>query len=319
MRRSKLVQPSGFDISSALDTFLDERAYHGSGLTESNYRFNLKPLRAFFEQRGITLLEEVTPEVMRQYLKEQRSATYTLKAPKGQIPIPRSLSTSTLQQRYAIASAFFTWCERDGRLEESPMAKVARPKGEVLARQAFTPAEAKRLLQASKEAPGNLAIRDYALLRTFLSTGARVSEVAGMRWTDINWAEGVILVYGKGRKERRVKMSNDLRRDIQRWQDVCPRITGEWVWVTLRRTQMNRKAMYMWFRNLGGYAGVEHTHPHRLRHTFAAEFQRENRDIYATKTRLGHTKVATTEIYLQSLGVDYGMDESYRDPSAWLK
>jgi len=317
-----------FELTSALDSFLDEYAYSGSPETERNYRQHLRPFREYCERAGITTLEEIDADFLRQYIKAQSRSTYTR---KGHEDEPRRLASSTLAQRHAALNTFFNWCVNEGRLAASPMATVRRPRGEKRVRYALEPEEVRALLRASKEAPGILKHRDYALLLTFLGTGARLDEVRKMRWSDIHWGEvpnendrrgravGYIVLYGKGRKERRARMSKELRRALRRWKDVCPQIPGDYVWVSLRRTQMSKQGIWSMLKNLAKYAGVDtNVHAHRFRHTFAAQFTAANRDVFATSRRLGHERIKTTEDYLHSLGVDYGTDESYKTPDEWL-
>ena len=71
-------------------------------------------------------------------------------------------------------------------------------------------------------------------------------------------------------------------------------------------------------KNLGKYANVENVHPHRFRHTYAAEWWTANRDLYALKNLLGHSRLQTTEIYLRSLGLEYGTGPEYKTPDSWL-
>lgn len=315
MKRERAKQPSRFELNVALDSFIDEYAYSGSRNTERHYREHLRPFREWAVKNQVAGLDEVTADDVRHYLREQRDHTYVR---KGHEDEPRTLARSTLIQRYSSLHTFFEWCVTDGRLLVSPMANIKRPKPEANARFAFSRDEAKRLVKFAGDAPGNLKYRDTALILIALGTGARASELLGMRWPDVHWAEGYIVVNGKGAKERRLRLGKDARRALKKWQDVAPPIAGGYIWVTIRRTRMSLRGMWMWMHKLGEYAGVENCHPHRLRHTFAAEFTTMNRDVYATKARLGHSKLATTEGYLHSLGVDYGLDESYRTPDSWL-
>lgn len=99
-----------------------------------------------------------------------------------------------------------------------------------------------------------------------------------------------------------------------------PTVPGGYVWVTLRRRPMGYGALNAMLHAMEGYANLDtRVTPHMLRHTFAAEFTRANLgNVKATKERLGHAKIATTEKYIESLGGGYGLGETFKTPaSSW--
>lgn len=295
--------------------YLDQLAYEGSACTERNYRTQLAPFERFCDQRKITTLEGISPDTVRAYLKAEQHAVVRL----GGRDTDRTIGRSTLIARYSVLRVFLEWCVTEGHLPANPMATVPRPKREKRIRHAFTAEEVRRLLTASKEADGKLAARDHAIVTALLGTGARASELLGLTWANVKWDEGYFVVFGKGAKERRLRMGKPLRTALRKWRDAAPKIPGDWVWVTTRRTPMSLATLEGMCRRLGEYADVPNCHPHRFRHTFAAEFTRLNRDVVATKARLGHARISTTEEYLHSLGVDHGLDESYKTPDEWLR
>lgn len=312
-RRSPLLP----GITAAALSFLSERSYDGSPATARSYRAQLAPFLAYCEEDGVTDLSAVDADLIRDYLRHEQEA----ERPRRRAGPSTRIGRATLQMRYTVLSVFLAWCVAEGKLVASPMLTVAKPKGEKRLRYGFDRETCQKLVATAREAPGMLAYRDTAIVLLLIDTGVRASELANLRWADVKWDQGMghLEVYGKGRKMRRVKMGPEARRALRRWQEVAPLIEGDWVWVTLRRTQLTADALRDMCQRLGEYAGIPNVHPHRFRHTFAAEFTRTNRDIYATKARLGHAKVATTENYLHSLGVDYGIDDHYKTPGEWLK
>lgn len=308
-------------ITAAALSFLAERGYDGSPATARNYRAQLAPFLAYCEAEAITALEDVEPDFIRAYLRHEQDARRSRRRDGP----PERISRSTLRMRHTVLSIFLSWCVEEGKIKASPMLTVSKPRGEKRLRHGFDRETCQKLLATAKEAPGFLAHRDTAIILLLLDTGARASELANLKWSDVHWGEstagglGFIEVYGKGRKARRLKLGKEARRALRRWQEVAPKIEGDWVWVTIRRTKLTADALRDMCQRLGEYAGVEHVHPHRFGHTFAAEFTRANRDVYATKARLGHEKLATTEMYLHSLGIDYGADDTYKTPGEWLR
>ncbi len=309
-------------LTVAVESFLTERGYEGSPHTVATYRCMLTPFVDYCASQGVTAFSGITADLIRDYLRFEAEA---IRPRRNNAIAPARITRSTLQMRYTVLAVFLRWCVTEGKLRTYVMATVAKPRGESLLRHAFTHAECRLLLKTAKESPGILAHRDFAIVTVLLDTGARASELANLTWADVHWGGGEerglghIDVYGKGRKMRRLTLGTEARRALRRWSEVAPKIAGNWVWTSTRLRQLTAGGVLAVLKRLGEYAGVENVHTHRLRHTFAAEFTKQNRDVFATKARLGHAKVETTVGYLNSLGADYGADASYKTPGEWLK
>lgn len=316
MKRKIVDRPSGFEIAASLESFTSEYAYSGSPKTEAFYRNQLGTLRDYLARAGLTLLGDVTADTIRLYLKEQSRSTYVR---RGQSE-PRTLARSTLIQRYAAARTFFQWCVDEGRLDVSPMVNVKRPKEEHRIREALDREQFRILVQNAAAGPGWIGLRDKAILLLLLDTGARASELLGMGERCIDWRAGQVVLHGKGSKDRVMDLAPETRRAIRAYlqHPKRPKLPGDPVWVTLRRRAMGYGALNAMIHAMEGYAGLDtRVTPHRFRHTFAAEFTRANLgNVKATKERLGHSKIATTERYIESLGGGYGLGESFKTPAA---
>lgn len=264
---------------------------------------------------GDRALCSVTADDLTRWLLDERRTTYHRKD-----GIERQRAPSTIRARYNAAKVYFEWCRVRGYIAISPMLEVPIPRGEKKVRHAFTREEARRLLEFAANAPGILSRRDPALVTLALGCGLRASELAGMNWSDIYEFGGqrAVVVHGKGEKERRMLIGEVAWRLLEAWREVCPPTPDGAVWVSLRRKRMEKRVIWMMFHNLGKYAGVPNCHPHRARHTFAKEFTLAHRDPLGTRDALGHSKMGTTEIYLQSLGVNYHLQQGYSTPDEWL-
>ena len=185
---------------------------------------------------------------------------------------------------------------------------------------AFSQDEARRIVRYAAQASGWLGKRDRAIVLLMLGTGARADEVLSVLPNCINWPHREIVLHGKGDRDRRMKLGPELYRALREYDAVRPKLPGNHWWVTQRNTRLAYPAFWAMIKHLGEYAGVEGVHPHRFRHTFATEFTMGNNgNIRATQRRLGHSKIQTTENYLQSLGTDYGLEDWFRTPDEWLK
>jgi len=304
------------ELREHLAAFLDDVAYRSNtSAGERHYRGQLAPLYLHLEAKGVRRLEDVTPDELRAYMRSQREATYTR---KGQPNIVHRLSAASVRHRYNAARTFFTWCVDDGRIKLSTMSALKPPKGENRVREGFTREDQRALVETTGTAKGMLRYRDRAIVLMGIDVGARAGEICSLQISDIDWNKHLVVLHGKNSEDRRLRMGRALEKALRDWLAVRPSVPFQEVFVTQRMTRMSGKTLWAMMRNLGIHAQVDNAHPHRLRHTFAAEFTAANRDVYATKARLGHKKLATTEKYLHSLGCDYGLDQAYRTPGDGL-
>jgi len=144
--------------------------------------------------------------------------------------------------------------------------------------------------------------RDRAIVSLGLS-GLRVSEIIGLKLSDLDWEQNEIRFTAKGGKERIIPMHLRLRIDLAHAIELRPiELEHEYViWNKHDPTKgITRFAAYALIRRYGERAGLKkRLHPHMLRHTAATEFYRECRDIYRTQKFLGHSRIDTTTIYAQ--------------------
>ncbi|MFQ3671815.1 MAG: tyrosine recombinase [Verrucomicrobiia bacterium] len=162
--------------------------------------------------------------------------------------------------------------------------------------------EVERLLEAFVEEDA-LGLRNRALLETFYATGARVSEVAGLRLEGVDLPEGLLRVVGKGNKERRVMLGRKGREVLARYvgvgrpQLVKPRSGGE---VFLGRHGRALTTTRLWgvVKEAMRRAGIErNVYPHLLRHSFATHLLGRGADLRVIQELLGHASITTTQIY----------------------
>lgn len=315
MGARRVSKPAALELRDHLAAFLDDIAYRSNtGAGERHYTGQLRPLAEFMEAKGVRHLEDVSPDHLRAYMRSQREATYSRRTKAGEAPVIRRLSPASVRHRYNAARTFFAWCVDDGRLALSPMSALRPPKGEQRAREGFSREDQRALVEATSTAKGMLRYRDRAIVLMGIDVGARAGEICALQIADIDWNRHLVTLHGKNSEDRRLRMGRSLEKALRDWLTVRPPVPFQHVFVTQRMTPLSVRTLWAMMRNLGLHAQVDHAHTHRLRHTFAAEFTRTNRDVYATKARLGHKKLATTERYLHSLGVDYGLDATYRTP-----
>lgn len=142
-----------------------------------------------------------------------------------------------------------------------------------------------------------VTLRNIVILELLFSTGMRVSEVSNLKTSAINFGDNTIRIFGKGSKERIMCISNDLCKTISNYLTVRSRKTDYLLVNRLGNRLSEQSIRYM----VNDYANAAHAPmhitPHMFRHTFATELHNEDVDIRYIQQFLGHSSIATTQIY----------------------
>ncbi len=182
-------------------------------------------------------------------------------------------------------------------LLESP--KIGKHLPEVLSVEEINDIEA--AIDVSKEE----GVRDRAIVEVLYSCGLRVSELCGLKFSDLFLNEGYIHVHGKGNKDRLVPISSTAVQELGRWFEVRKNATlkpGEEDFVFISMARGKRLSRITVFHNIKLYAeraGIQkNLSPHTFRHSFATHLLQGGANLRAIQAMLGHESIATTEIYM---------------------
>jgi len=149
-----------------------------------------------------------------------------------------------------------------------------------------------------------LGIRDKAILETMYATGMRVSEVITLKQSDVYREEEIVRVFGKGSKERLVPIGRSALEWIAKYvQEVRGRLTKngsgrDALFLNARGKPLSRMAIWNIVSKYTAKSGIaKDVHPHTLRHSFATHLLEGGADLRAVQEMLGHSDIATTQIY----------------------
>jgi integrase/recombinase XerC len=210
---------------------------------------------------------------------------------------------TTIARRLAATRTFGKFLRRDGTLATNPAETLRGPRLDRNLPHFLTVADMKKLL-AMPDANPIFGRRDRAILEALYSAGLRVSEVVGLNLDDFDPSDGVIVVRGKGKKERIALLGDEARRAVARWLPERDALLAG-----LGRASdaifLNKNGGRLTVRSVGrllerylALAGLDpRTSPHTLRHSFATHMLDAGADIRGVQELLGHKSLATTQIY----------------------
>lgn len=214
----------------------------------------------------------------------------------------RGLAATSIARKLVAVKMFFRYLAQERIIKEDISSLIESPRAPKHLPDALSVAEVESLLNAP-DATTPLGMRDKAILELFYATGARATEVAEMRTSDVNFEYGYALVRGKGGKERIVPVG---RAAIEALKNYLAGVRGallknkESDRLFLSRTgrPLDRATLFNIVRKQALIAGISSLiSPHMLRHSFATHMLAGGADLRVVQEMLGHSDISTTQIY----------------------
>ena len=251
-----------------------------SAHTRDAYQRDLAALCAWAAMRSRGVLELRNDEIRAFVASEHR----------------RGLSPKSLQRRLSACRSFYLWLLKRGRIDANPADAIRGPKTARKLPQVLDVDEAVQLVEVATDAP--LGLRDRALLELFYSSGLRLSEVCALKWADLDFAQGLVTVLGKGSKQRIVPVGSHARNALAALREEAAGQPGDFVFPGRGGAQISSRAVQLRMKKLAAQRGVyKRIHPHLLRHSFASHLLESSGDLRAVQELLGHADISTTQIY----------------------
>lgn len=270
-----------------LDTFIDH-LWLEDGLSKNtlvSYRLDLTAFALWLSKQNISLLNVGQADIQ-QYL--------AVKFPQSK---PRSIGRLIASLR-----RFYRFLLRENRVSKDPTLQIESPKLPRSLPKSLNEDEVVGLLKAPNIAePAGL--RDRAMLELLYACGLRVSELVGIKATEVSVSDGVVRVTGKGSKTRLVPMGEEAADWISRYMrearsEILQKRLCDALFVTNRGEAMTRQAFWYLIKRYALLAGItKHISPHVLRHAFATHLLNHGADLRVVQMLLGHSDISTTQIY----------------------
>ena len=246
-------------------------------------------LTAFFDyivmQYGETPLASLTHSFIRSWLASLKD---------------EGLSAKTINRKISALKSFFKFQLKAGLIRQSPMTRIVSPKNEKRLPNFVADKDIKTLFDHVSFPDNRQGRSERLLLLVFYQTGMRLSEVISLKDTQVNAASHTLKVLGKGNKERVVPISPGLLEEINALQaERHLEFPGsEQLFLTGKGKPFQPRAVYSIVRKyLSLVTTIEKRSPHVLRHSFATHLTNNGADLNAIKELLGHSSLASTQVY----------------------
>ena len=217
------------------------------------------------------------------------------------------LSPTSAARLVAALRGLYRFLRVSGAVAHNPTDDLSPPRALKALPRFLSLDEVEALLAAPDPATGR-GLRDRALLELLYATGLRVSELVGLRESDVRVDEGYLQCTGKGSKQRIVPLGDQAAAWVTRYvREARPALlrgrTLPWLFLNLRLgTRLSRVGFWKILKAYGRAAGVRtHLSSHVLRHSFATHLLERGADLRAIQAMLGHADLSTTEIYTHVL------------------
>lgn len=255
--------------------------------TVLSYQRDLKKLRTFLEEKGIRSTSDITEAVLKDYVKSMSDAGF---------------KPATISRSIASVKAWYHYMTSNGMVTSDISVGLKAPRIEKKLPEIMTLTEVNSLLDQPKgDSPKE--IRDKAMLELLYATGIRVSELIGLKVTDINLQSGMI-VCRDSHKERVIPFGSTAKNAIVRYlNDSRDKLVGDGkvdtLFVNCSGEEMSRQGFWKLIKYYTKKAGIEaDITPHTLRHSFAAHLVENGADLKSVQEMLGHSDISTTQIYV---------------------
>ena len=255
--------------------------------TQEAYGRDLDRFAEYADVKGVAAPLDITARTLREYV-------YHLK--------DLGLSPASIRRNVSALRTYFKFLTGDGVVVRDPSERLETPKRWRELPDVLTVDEVQRLI-AAPTLDDNMVFRDRALLELAYGAGLRVSEWITLGVRDLLLEEGLVRVFGKGSKERLVPIGRSaIGAAAVYLRELRPRLeNGEGkgvLFLNARGRPLTRMGAWKILRGYVERAGItKHVSPHTLRHSFATHLLEGGADVRVVQELLGHSSVATTQIY----------------------
>ena len=263
--------------------------------TASSYKADLKIFFKFLTQQNLTV-ETVRKNEISKFFQSQRE---------------RGFSDNTVSRRLSTIKQFFKFLILEDLLDRNPCEDIKNFKKTKKLPSFLSEEEVVRILNSASTVGKNNVerARNKALIEILYASGMRVSELVSLRKSLFNGTPELILIKGKGNKERMVPISKIALSAIKKYlaelkKDSIELYKSDFLFPSRSKSgYLNRERFFLIIKEVANTAGLnaQYVSPHKIRHAFASHLLSNGADLRVIQTLLGHKNLSTTEIYTHIL------------------
>lgn len=255
-----------------------------SALTCKHYQRDLESLCLFADDRGIERWQDLDNRVIRDF-----TASFFRKG----------LSPGSLQRRLSALRTFYRYLIREQHVRVNPVLDVKAPKAGKRLPANLDVDRMARLLDIQGDGP--LVARDRAILELLYSSGLRLAELTGLDLQDLDLADAMVHVTGKGNKDRLLPVGRAAIKALRAWlaaRGELADIEQKALFVSKQGGRISKRSVQARVDYWARRQGIDvHVHPHMFRHSFATHLLESSSDLRAVQELLGHANISTTQVY----------------------
>ena len=224
-------------------------------------------------------------------------------------------NSRTVAHYITVINSFYSFLVSDGIIGENPCTNIASPKLSKKLPNYLTEEEVDRLLDVRLVTPYDY--RNKAMLELLYATGLRITELCNLKITDIDINNCFVRVFGKGKKERIVPVSDVALKYLTIYIDsyrniILKNTVSDYLFISNYLTNISRQGFFKIIKSECKRAGIEkNVSPHVLRHSFATHLLKHGADLRVIQELLGHEDISTTQIYAHLVNEKLKKDYEY--------
>ncbi len=218
----------------------------------------------------------------------------------------QGLSKTSVARVLAAVRSLFKWLAREGIVKQNPARLVSTPRLAKKLPRVPTVEELNTVLDAEMPKGSSFIERDRVIFELLYGCGIRNSELVGMDTGDVHWPNEVILVKGKGKKQRFVPLGDSAAQSLRAYLPVRDQVlaqskkTARALLINSRGGRLTTRSVARNVKRIAMLNGLSpDVHPHTLRHAFGTHLLEEGADLRSIQDLLGHERLATTQRYTQ--------------------
>jgi integrase/recombinase XerD len=283
-------------LKFAYQDFLDDRRFKNTTKTNiKNYEMLLGKFVDYCIDNQVVNAEDISYSHVRQYLLNCQE--------KGD-------KAGTINSKLLRIRAFLNYLVECEVIKSNPAKKVKKQKDDVKI-EVFSDEQIKQMLnfyrRIKQREKSYVAYRDYMMIVTILGTGIRRGEIINLQWTDIDFINKTISVFGKSRRKETIPITEKIAKELSAYQTFCKQYWGklsEYVFVKRDNTQMTDNSLMLVFKYLGQKMNFKETRvsAHTFRHTFCHRLAMSGMSAFAIQKLMRHQNIAVTMKYVAMWG-----------------